>query len=57
MRKPPSYKSLKTGPTCNCDVDPINGLKQMFVDMVQMGPIEEGQCPARRPVFLRLHSV
>ncbi|NES90767.1 MAG: hypothetical protein F6K13_16835 [Okeania sp. SIO2B9] len=29
----------------------------MFVDKVQMGRIEDGQDPARRPVFLRLHGV
>ncbi|WP_287262796.1 hypothetical protein [Moorena sp. SIO3A5] len=57
MRKPPSYDSVKTAPTCNCEENPIECLKMMFVDMVQMGRIEEGQCPARRPVFLRLHGV
>lgn len=57
MRKPPSYDSVKTAPMCDCDSDPINCLKVMFVDMVQMGRIEQGQCPARRPVFLRLHGV
>lgn len=29
----------------------------MFVDDVQRGRIEQGQSPARRPVFLRLHGV
>ncbi|WP_293020084.1 hypothetical protein [Moorena sp. SIO3I8] len=59
MRKPPSYDSVKTAPMCDCDCysDPITCLKVMFVDMVQMGRIETGQCPARRPVFLRLHGV
>lgn len=56
MRQPPS--SIETsGPNCNCDTDPISCLKQMFVDMVQFSRIKRGQCPARRPVFLRLHGV
>jgi hypothetical protein len=29
----------------------------MFVEEVQRARIEAGQCPARRPVFLRLHGV
>jgi len=37
--------------------DPVAGLKQMFVDQVQRGRIDKGQCPAKRPVFLRLHGV
>ncbi|MBP0018990.1 MAG: LodA/GoxA family CTQ-dependent oxidase [Cyanobacteria bacterium SBLK] len=57
MHKPQSYYSATTPPMCNCDIDPIACLKTMFVDMVQMGRIEDGQCPARRPVFLRLHGV
>ena len=40
-----------------CDADPIEGLRQMFVDEVQRGRLARGQCPARRPVFLRLHGV
>ena len=40
-----------------CDEAPIDCLKEMFVDEVQMGRIEDGQDPARRPVFLRLHGV
>ena len=56
MRQPP--RSTKAAaPTCDCDTDPIACLKQMFVDMVQLGRIKRGQSPARRPVFLRLHGV
>ena len=40
-----------------CDQAPIDCIKEMFVDEVQMGRIEGGQDPARRPVFLRLHGV
>lgn len=42
--------------TCNCD-DPIACLRHMFVTMTQVRRVEEGQCPARRPVFLRTHGV
>lgn len=44
-------------PNGNCQIDPITSLKEMFVDQVQYGRIQQGQCPARRPVFLRLHGV
>ncbi len=40
---------------CDCD-DPIEGLRYMFCDMVQKGRVAKGQCPARRPVFLRTHG-
>jgi len=46
-----------TPPACTCESDPIACLKQMFVDVVQLGRIQKGQSPARRPVFLRLHGV
>ncbi|MFC5742084.1 LodA/GoxA family CTQ-dependent oxidase [Dyella tabacisoli] len=44
---------------CSCDTDAgsIECLQHMFVDMVQRGRIDKGQCPAKRPVFLRLHGV
>ena len=42
--------------TCECD-DPTEGLGCLFVDTVQQGRIDEGQTPAKRPVFLRLHGV
>lgn len=41
----------------NCDDDPDGKLKQMFVDIVQTRRIKQGQSPARRPVFLKLHGV
>jgi len=42
--------------TCNCD-DPISCLQHMFVDMTAKRRVETlGQCPARRPVFLRTHG-
>ena len=42
--------------TCDC-TDPIKCLEHMFVDMVQKKRVEEGQCPVRRPVFLRTHGI
>ncbi|MFP8965212.1 LodA/GoxA family CTQ-dependent oxidase [Pokkaliibacter sp. CJK22405] len=42
--------------TCSCD-DPIKCLQHMFVDMTGKRRVEEGQCPARRPVFLRTHGI
>ena len=43
--------------TCNCD-DPIKCLQHMFCVMTQERRVElEGQCPARRPVFLRTHGI
>ena len=56
MHKLSSFSRLTNSSDCDCSA-PIECLKQMFVDMVQMGRIEQGQCPARRPVFLRLHGV
>lgn len=50
-------EKLSSTVPCDCDKDPIGCLKHMFVDMVQQGRINKGQCPARRPVFLRLHGV
>ena len=59
MNKPTTdHPDAKSQPVpCQCEVDPIGCLKQMFVDMVQLGRIKAGQCPAKRPVFLRLHGV
>jgi hypothetical protein len=59
MRYPPNPvpRSTSTPPTCDCQSDPIGCLETMFVEMVQTGRIERGQCPARRPVFLRLHGI
>ncbi len=43
--------------TCSCD-DPIKCLQHMFVDMTGKRRVETlGQCPARRPVFLRTHGI
>ena len=57
MRQPPSVHTASVPDCdCDCDTDPIGCLKNMFVDRVQFGRIEQGQCPARRPVFLRLHG-
>jgi hypothetical protein len=41
----------------SCETDPIASLLEMFVEMVQAGRIEKGQCPALRPVFLKPHGV
>lgn len=41
----------------NCKADADANLKQMFVDIVQARRIRQGQTPARRPVFLKLHGV
>lgn len=56
MRQPPSLPKAVV-PDCDCETDPIDCLKKMFVDLVQFGRIKRGQRPARRPVFLRLHGV
>lgn len=54
-------RSLKQGMksfniTCSCK-DPIKCLEHMFVDMVQKKRVAAGQCPVRRPVFLRTHGI
>lgn len=41
----------------DCADDPVSSLVTMFVDMVQRGRIERGQCPALRAVFLKPHGV
>lgn len=41
----------------DCSSDPVASLTEMFVGMVQAGRIKKGQCPARRPVFLKPHGV
>ncbi|HEX8429987.1 MAG TPA: hypothetical protein VF625_01825, partial [Longimicrobium sp.] len=43
-------------PPCGCGDDPIEALKQMFVDYAQGRTIAAGRDPATRPVFLRLHG-
>jgi len=52
-----SETDSSTDVVCDCDTDPIECLKHLFVNRVQLGRIKRGQCPARRPVFLRLHGV
>lgn len=42
--------------TCSCD-DPIECLRHMFCDVVQIKRVQQGQCPVRRPVFLRTHGI
>jgi len=44
-------------PPCDCDKDPVEGLKKLFVDYFQAGALARGRDPATRPVFLRLHGV
>lgn len=41
----------------DCAENPVQSLTEMFVDMVQKGRIQRGQCPAMRPVFLKPHGV
>lgn len=57
MHKLSQPENAAAPPPCDCDTDPIGCLETMFVKMVQYGRIQKGQCPARRPVFLRLHGV
>ena len=47
----------KPVPPCGCDEDPVEGLKQLFVDYAQGRALAQGRDPATRPVFLRLHGV
>lgn len=42
--------------SCGCE-NPIEGLRHMFCDLVQKKRVEQGQCPVRRPVFLRTHGI
>ncbi len=37
--------------------DPIAELEELFIEKTQMRRIRAGQCPVRRPVFLRLNGV
>ena len=41
---------------CDCDTDPIEGLRRLFVDYFQGLGMAAGRDPATRPVFLRLHG-
>lgn len=52
-----SIRNERLNTTCSCD-NPIECLRHMFCDMVQKNRVEnQGQCPARRPVFLRTHGI
>jgi hypothetical protein len=42
--------------SCGCE-DPIEGLRYMFCNLVQEKRVKQGQCPVRRPVFLRTHGI
>lgn len=42
--------------SCGCE-DPIECLRHMFCDLVQKKRVAQGQCPVRRPVFLRTHGI
>jgi hypothetical protein len=53
----PPYAPPKPTPPCGCDQDPVEGLKQLFVDYFQGIGLAAGRDPATRPVFLRLHGV
>lgn len=41
----------------NCGSDPNAGLQDMFVNRTQLRRIREGQCPAKRAVFLKPHGI
>lgn len=57
MMKSLQQDGVKLTATCSC-TDPIACLRHMFVDMTQKRRVEVGgQCPARRPVFLRTHGI
>ena len=58
MSKPENEPTDKpTAGPGDCAADPAAALKQMFVDIVQMRRIQQGQSPAQRPVFLKPHGV
>ena len=52
-----SSSPRKLLPPCRCEQDPVEGLKELFVDYFQGGFLAAGRDPATRPVFLRLHGV
>ncbi len=51
-----SNERAATNTTCSCK-DPIACLRHMFCEMVQKRRVDAGQCPVRRPVFLRTHGI
>lgn len=53
-----SDKKSEQVPSCwNCAEDPGDKLQHMFVDVVQRRRIQQGQMPAKRPVFTKPHGV
>ena len=55
---PPAADAIRPPiPPCDCDTDPVEGLKKLFVDYFQGVGLGAGRDPATRPVFLRLHGV
>src|ERR1051325_235430 len=58
MTMPKKKRATKKPAGCwNCAQDPSGKLKQMFVDIVQTRRIKQGQPPAARPVFRKVHGV
>ncbi|HEX6037323.1 LodA/GoxA family CTQ-dependent oxidase [Longimicrobium sp.] len=66
MQKRPRSQHAATGvraagtptpPPINCAANPVEGIKQMFVDQFQGSQIATGEVPATRPVFRRVHGV
>jgi len=58
MTMPKKKRAGKQAPACwDCVQDPSGKLKQMFVDIVQRRRIKQGQVPATRPVFRKVHGV
>ena len=41
----------------DCAADPAASLEELFVNLVQKGRINRGQCPALRPVFHKPHGI
>ena len=50
-------KSANKVVSWNQGKDPQEQLKELFVDIIQEDRIKLGQCPARRPVFLKPHGI
>jgi hypothetical protein len=57
MTMPHAWEPTLPPPPCDCDNDPIAGLKVLFVNYAQGIALARGRSPATRPVFLRLHGV
>jgi hypothetical protein len=52
-----SHAAPAAAPPCDCAANPIEGVKQLFVDQFQGSQIATGEVPATRPVFRRVHGV